>query len=138
MKLSNLIPIRLRSLTAALAASSLLAVPAMAQAPGLAMLRGLDKGAWQVQFRDGPAPRRVCVRSGKEFIQLAHRGDRCQQFVVSDDASAVDVQYSCSGQGYGRTFIRKETNKLIQVETQGIRDGRPFNYRGEARRTGTC
>lgn len=42
--------------------------PAQAQAPGLALLNGLDKGAWQVRYRDGTPAKRICVRNGREMI----------------------------------------------------------------------
>jgi hypothetical protein len=48
------------------------------------------------------------------------------------------VQYTCRGRGYGRTHIRRETSRLVQIDTQGIADGRPFAFAAEARRVGDC
>ena len=42
------------------------------------------------------------------------------------------------GRGYGRTSIRLETDRLVQIRTQGIADGLPFEYSAEARRVGDC
>lgn len=114
------------------------AVPSIAQS-ALAMLDSLDRGSWDVRFREGgEAPRRICLRSGRELIQLRHRESGCNRFVVEDGSSAVTVQYTCRGNGYGRTHIRKESGALVQIDSQGIADGRPFQFSAEARRVGTC
>ncbi|WP_324829089.1 hypothetical protein [Qipengyuania zhejiangensis] len=125
-------------ITMAIAAPlAVLAAPVLAQA-SLAMLDSLDKGAWEVRYRDGSATRKVCVRGGREFIQLRHSDKGCNRFVVEDGANEVAVQYTCRGNGYGRTNIRKETSSLVQIDSQGIADGKPFQFSAEARRTGQC
>lgn len=113
------------------------AYPGAAQNGTMAMLDSLQPGQWEVRFRDAVAPRRICVRNGRELLQLAHRG-ACQRYVISDSANAVDVQYSCQGTGYGRTMVRRETNTLVQIDSQGFVNGSPFAWRGEARRVGAC
>ena len=60
-----------------------LASPALAQA-SLAMLDTLDRGGWEVRFRDDNSMRKVCIRSGREFIRLRHSGGNCNRFVVED------------------------------------------------------
>ena len=112
--------------------------PASAQAPELAMLGTLEKGAWSVRVRpDGPTSR-ICLRSGREFIQLRHRQLNCDRFVVDDGPSAVTVQYTCRGHGYGRTSVRSEGGRLVQLRSQGIEDGQPFSIDAEARYVGGC
>ena len=129
---------KVNGLMLALGASlAVVAAPALAQA-SLAMLDSLDKGGWELRFRDGSTARKVCVRSGREFIQLRHRGSGCNRFVVEDGAREVTIQYTCRGNGYGRTSIRKETASLVQIDSQGIADGKPFEFSAEARRTGAC
>lgn len=130
---------RLR-VTAALvgAAGAVLVMPAAAQAPELAMLGGLRSGAWDIRIRGEDGSQRVCMRTGQELIQVRHRGERCNRIVVEDAASAVTVQYSCPGKGYGRTTIRKETGQLVQIDSQGIENGQHFNFNAEARRAGSC
>lgn len=122
---------------AVLVASGLFALPALAQG-ALAMLDTLDRGSWEVRMRDDGTSRRVCVRSGRELIQIRHREGGCNRFIVEDGASEVTVQYTCRGNGYGRTNIRKETGTLVQIDSQGIADGRPFQFSAEARRVGSC
>lgn len=114
-----------------------LASPVIAQA-SLAMLDTLDRGGWEVRFRDGSSVRKVCVRTGREFIQLRHTESGCNRFVVEDGASNVTVQYTCRGNGYGRTHIRKESTGLVQIDSQGIAGGKPFQFTAEARQTGGC
>jgi len=58
--------------------------------------------------------------------------------VVQDDPGEVTVQYTCKGNGYGRTNIRREESGLVQIRSQGIFNGTPFNIEGEARRAGRC
>ena len=114
------------------------AIPAAAQSDSLAMLTGLTKGEWTIKHRDGSADRKICVESGQELIQLRHDDSDCSRFVVEDGANKVTVQYTCPGNGYGRTNIRKETGTLVQIESQGIASGLPFQFAAEARRTGSC
>lgn len=109
-----------------------------AQPARLAMLDGLSKGEWTVRYRDGAPSRKICVKTGRELIQIKHRQGNCSRFVVEDGANESTVQYTCPGNGYGRTSIRRETDSLAQIESQGIADGLPFQLTAEARRTGTC
>ncbi|AOL22215.1 hypothetical protein Ga0102493_111188 [Erythrobacter litoralis] len=115
-----------------------LAIPAAAQGDGLAMLGSLARGEWTIKPRDGSGERKICVRSGEELIQLRHDDRNCSRFVVEDEPSKVTVQYTCPGNGYGRTNIRRETSSLVQIESQGIASGLPFEFVAEARRTGSC
>ena len=45
----------------------------------------------------------------------------------------MTVNYSCPGVGRGRTEIRFETPRLIQIDSQGLDRGAPFALRAEAR-----
>lgn len=115
-----------------------LSVPVVAQGDGLAMLGTLGKGEWTIKQRGVATDRKICVKSGAELIQLVHREGGCSRFVVEDGAARVTVQYTCPGNGYGRTSIRRETGTLVQLESQGIHNGMPFELIAEARRTGPC
>ncbi len=125
-------------LSSVVAAATVALTPAVAQAPELAMLDTLTRGAWEFQSRDGDETLRICVRTGRELIQLRHRQPNCEQFIVQDEATEVTVQYTCRGNGYGRTSIRKEGSELVQIRSQGTQGGSPFSLVGEARRTGSC
>ena len=109
-----------------------------AQGQGLGMLARLAKGEWTIKHRDGSPDRRICVRGGQELIQLRHPEGGCNQFVIEDAEAKVTVQYTCQGNGFGRTSIRRETGSLIQIESQGIAGGMPFQFTAEARHTGRC
>jgi len=114
-------------------------VPALGGGQSMAMLDQLDSGKWELRVRDPGMPmQQMCVSSGRRFIQLRHPADTCERFVVQDGASDVTVQYTCKGRGYGRTHIRRETSRLVQIESQGIADGLPFQFSAEARRVGDC
>lgn len=115
-----------------------LSLPAAAQTDSLAMLRGLSKGEWTIKQRDGSPDRKICVRTGEELIQLRHNEQGCSRFVVEDAANRITVQYTCPGNGYGRTNVRKESAALVQIESQGIEGGLPFQFAAEGRRTGSC
>ena len=115
-----------------------LALPVAAQSESLSMLTGLSKGEWTIKHRDGSADRKICVKTGQELIQMRHDDPDCSRFVVEDALSKVTVQYTCPGNGYGRTNIRKETEGLVQIESQGISSGLPFEFAAEGRRTGAC
>lgn len=119
---------------AALGAGSALA----AQGDALAMLAKLPRGQWAVASRDGGPSRTLCLGNPAQLVQLRHGGSSCSRFVVEDAPDKVTVQYTCRGNGYGRTTIRKETNTLVQIESQGIEGGLPFQFKAEARHTGAC
>ena len=119
-------------------AALLIAIPLAGQAAELDMLNSLTKGAWSLRDRDDGSEQRICVRDGSELIQIRHKQPGCSRFVVRDDADQIVVQYTCPGNGYGRTAIRREGSGLIQVESQGIIDGAPFSITGEARHSGAC
>ncbi len=112
--------------------------PVSAQAPELAMLDTLERGAWELRLRSEDTTRRVCLRTGRELIQLRHRQPACSRFVVQDESSEVTVQYTCRGNGYGRTTIRRESHDVVQIRSQGIHGGAPFSMEGEARHVGSC
>ena len=82
--------------------------------------------------------RRICVRSGRELIQIRHRGLDCEQVAIADKPDGFTVQYTCPGKGYGRTNVRREGKGLLQFDTQGIENGLPFSFSGEARHAGGC
>ena len=129
----------MRVMAVALAGWAALAVPASSQRPALAMLDQIEPGRWEIRLRDGS--RRaypICVDNGRKLIQLRHDALNCDRLVVDDRADEVTVQYTCRGRGYGRTNIRRETGRLVQIETQGIAEGLPFEFAAEARRTGDC
>ena len=115
------------------------AVPASGQRPALAMLDQLDAGRWELRLRDGSGGvERLCVPNGRRLIQLRHPASACDSLIVNDSASEVTVQYTCRGRGYGRTHIRRETARLVQIDSQGIADGLPFAFAAEGRRVGDC
>lgn len=113
--------------------------PVSGQGTALAMLDQLDAGRWELRMRQAGSPiERLCIPNGRRFIQLRHPGGECQRFIVQDGPSEVTVQYTCRGRGYGRTHIRRETARLIQLDSQGIAEGLPFDFSAEARRVGDC
>ncbi len=127
---------RTLTLAAALVAAT---VPAVAQAPQLAMLDELESGQWLLRDRDNPATTRsYCVTDWRQLLQLQHQRNQCTRTVLENSASAVTVHYTCPGAGHGRTSIRRETDRLVQIDTQGIAGGAPFSMAYEGRKSGTC
>jgi hypothetical protein len=122
----------------AVGALTLAVSPSAAQNANLALFGQLDRGEWELRFRDGEPSQRICLREGTELIQLRHRGANCSRLVVENGANQVTVQYTCRGNGYGRTSVRRESATLAQIESQGIAGGRPFQFSAEARRVGAC
>jgi hypothetical protein len=115
------------------------AAPVFALAlPNLEALAKLERGRWQIQDASGAAPRSICLRDPAAFVQLEHGGVDCAQEVLASEVGAATVQYTCPGRGFGHTSIRVETPRLARIDTQGLVDGRPFSYRVEARKVGSC
>jgi hypothetical protein len=111
---------------------------ALAQGVQLAMLDRLEPGLWELKMRDGGRNERLCLDDGRRLIQLRHPQVACRQFVVEDTARSVAVSYTCNGQGTGRTRLRFESPRLIQLESSGIANKLPFDVVAEARRVGSC
>jgi hypothetical protein len=139
IRMSALARIWLRTGVLLAAAGAGFAVPASGQRQPLAMLDQLESGRWELRPRDtrGSAEQ-LCLRDGRRLIQLRHPAASCEKLIVTDGASEVTVQYTCRGRGYGRTHIRRETGRLVQIESQGIVDGLPFDFVAEGRRIGEC
>ena len=126
-----------RCLLGAGALAGATAVPA--QAPSLAMLDGLEKGSWQLRERGNDAVLQTfCVGDARRMIQIQHPRANCSRYIIEDTPKSVTVHYTCPGAGHGRTTIRSETNRLVQIDTQGIADGKPFSQAIEGRRAGAC
>jgi hypothetical protein len=106
--------------------------------PRLEALAQLEPGRWQIQESAGGPARSICLRDPAAFVQLEHGGISCGQEVLASGAGAATVQYTCPGRGFGHTDIRFETPRLARIDTQGLVDGRPFSYRAEARKVGSC
>ena len=75
----------------------------------------------------------VRLRAHAAAIVEAHH-----RIVVDDNGTSATVQYSCTGSGYGRTYIRREGRDLVQLRTDGIERGAPFSIEAEGRRVGSC
>lgn len=110
--------------------------------PDMAALRSLEKGQWELRERGTEAKsnpaRRICVGDPAQLLHVKHERSNCRRFVVSDDKQHAVVTYECSGEGSGRTDLRVETPRLVQIDAQGISQGAPFSMTLEGRRTGDC
>lgn len=110
-----------------------------ANAPDLPALSGIERGMWELRERGSSAPpRRICVADPLALMQVEHGGAACSRFVIDSQPRRATVHYTCPGAGHGRTTIRIETGRLIQLDSQGIADNSPFDFSYEGRRTGSC
>ncbi len=121
------------------ASAGAVAVTAGADAP---LLDSLERGMWQLRAVPGGSPNipvsKICLSSPARLIQMQHGNASCEQYVVRSTPNSVTVSYSCKGQGQGLTTVRKESGKLLQIQTQGIRNNAPFSFAIEARYSGAC
>ncbi len=108
-----------------------------ARTDGLPALQALNSGRWELRGRDGSV-QRICLGDKMRLVQLRHHGSACNQVVIDSSVDALTVQYTCRGRGYGRTHIRRESERLFQLETQGIAEGLPFEFDAEGRWVGEC
>ncbi|MGB5078234.1 MAG: hypothetical protein WBO17_12210 [Sphingorhabdus sp.] len=115
---------------------------AFAQGGDLSLLETLDRGLWQLRTIGGgvsTAPvSQLCIGNPTQFTQIQHGDTQCTHYVVRSLPNSVTISYSCKGQGQGLTTIRKESSKLIQIQSQGIRNNSPFSFTVEARRSAAC
>lgn len=129
---------RLSRLAFFLVATASLAAPAAGEKPVLAMLGQLDPGGWELRMRGDGTTEKMCLNNGRQLIQIRHPGIPCASVIVEDSPNDVTVQYTCRGHGFGRTHIRRETDTLVQIDSQGIASGIPFSFAAEGRRIGAC
>jgi len=108
------------------------------QAPAMPMLARLEAGQWELRGPGGGRIAAICLGNPIQLTQPQHRGAACTRDVVAASEDGMTVAYSCPGVGRGRTTIRFETPRLIQIDSQGLDRGVPFALRAEARRTGAC
>lgn len=114
---------------------------AQAEAPEL--LQTLERGLWQLRAVGGgassAAASQLCVGDPRMLAQIQHLNNaQCSHYVVRSSPTSVTISYSCKGAGQGLTTIRKESPRLIQIQSQGIRNGEPFSFSVEGRRSAAC
>ena len=106
--------------------------------PKLEALSKLEPGRWQLRDPEGRPARSICLGDPAALVQIEHGGVSCGQEVLASEPGAATVQYTCPGRGFGHTNIQVDTPRLARIDTQGLVDGRPFSYRVEARKVGSC
>lgn len=130
-----------------LAILSLLSLPvataALAYAPSgeIALLKTLDRGLWTFRSVGGgglEAADKLCLGDALRLARMQHLDAQCSHYVVRSQPNSVTISYSCKGQGQGLTTIRRESGKLIHVQSQGIRNNAPFSFSVEGRHMGAC
>lgn len=108
-------------------------------ASDLILLPQLEKGRWILTERGQSAPfDKICLGDPAALLKPEHRTAKCSQYVIENTPDRVTIHYRCPGVGHGHTMVRRETNRLVQIETQGINQGQPFDRSIEARRVGSC
>jgi len=105
-------------------------------------LKGLEPGEWELRERgaeaDRSGPRRLCLADLRQFIQIRHARNSCKRLTIEDAPNRLSVSYDCAGAGGGRTDLRIETSRLVQIRSQGVAEGSPFSFVLEGRRLGAC
>ncbi|WP_028056137.1 DUF3617 domain-containing protein [Sphingobium bisphenolivorans] len=128
----------MRSACYVMAAAAMMAAgPPAGKAEPLRLAKGLEPGEWELRER-GAEARRLCLSDLRQLLQVRHMSRNCKSFTVSDTPNRVVVTYDCGGAGSGRTDLRVETSRLVQVQSQGIADGGPFDFAAEGRWVGAC
>ncbi|BBD98901.1 hypothetical protein SAMIE_1024020 [Sphingobium amiense] len=116
------------------------AYAAGAPAPALpSALQSLETGEWELRGRgEGAEVRKLCVTDLRQLLQVRHGKAQCRSFVISDAPHDMSVTYDCAAAGNGRTDLRVETSRLVQIRSQGVAEGAPFAFSAEGRRVGAC
>lgn len=110
-----------------------------ADTPPVAALAAIQPGLWVLRARDGAGPARtLCLGDARQLLQIQHPGAACRRFISDNSARQVEVAYQCGASGGGRTSLRVETPRLIQIDSQGIAYNEPFAVAFEGRRVGAC
>ena len=122
-------PALLRSLAGALFLISLAAA-------NVSPLAGVAGGLWEVSGHGAPV--RLCVPDPLVLAAYEHRSLNCTRTVIRGDGHSAVVSYSCAGGGFGQSQISVLTPRSLEIDTQGISRGEPYNYLLNAHRIGDC
>lgn len=98
----------------------------------------MTDGQWSLKLagRSGVGPRDLCLGAAVAPLALIeHRGQSCRISTQEIGPREVAVSYDCGAGNNGYTRVRAETNKLVQIDTQGFKGNMPFHNRYEARWT---
>lgn len=108
-----------------------------ARAPSV--LPGVQPGLWEVS-RDatGRGARRGCLRDMAILATYAHAGDRCGRTVIVNEPRRLVMALECGQGSFGRSQITVTTPRALKLETQGFRQGEPYDFTVYARRVGEC
>ena len=119
-----------------------LAVQSVAAADEANLLQTLERGLWQLRAvgrgSSGAAASEMCISDPRMLAQIQHGTINCSHQIVDSTANSVTISYNCKGAGQGLTTIRKESGRLVQIQSQGIRNNAPFSFSVEGRRSGGC
>jgi hypothetical protein len=118
------------------AALLLAAWPAATQRPG--PLAQVEAGQWELRGPSGGVIGALCLGDPLLLAQPLHAPQPCTREIISSNGHEVTAAFVCPGMGRGRTLIRVETPRLVQIDSQGVSNGAPFALRAQARRTGPC
>lgn len=128
---------RLSGILAICAASGGLLLLGAARSPGAIALA--SPGLWELTgLPNAGAAARQCLANTGALARLEHRGQNCQETVISQSATTAVIHYTCANGGYGQTKVTMLTPRALRIETQGISENLPFNYKIQARRVGDC
>jgi hypothetical protein len=132
----------IRNYGSGLAALALLGAASVAfadPAGGPKALGTLETGLWEIKgVGTDMSSHKLCVSDMRQLLQPVQIQPMCKQFISDDAADHVTASFDCAAQGQGRTSVRVETSRLVQIDSQGISGGRPFAARMEGRRVGAC
>ncbi len=81
---------------------------------------------------------KICLGNPELLTQIQHSGVACDRYVVRSTVNTVTVSSICKGQGQGLTTIRKESNRIVHIQSQGIHNNAPFSFAVEGRKIGPC
>jgi hypothetical protein len=104
----------------------------------ITLISSLEAGEWQVRPKSGGEARTVCLSDSRTLVQVRHPKSICSNFIISNEPRQAVIHYTCPGAGHGRTSLKMETPRLVQIESQGIASNNPFQETYEARRIGAC
>src|SRR4051812_13508873 len=124
-------------LSMAVSAALLLAAwPGATQQPG--PLAQVERGRWELRAPNGAALGGGCLGDPVLLAQPFNAPHPCTSEILSSEGHVVTVSFVCPGMGRGRTLLRVETPRLVQIDSQGISNGAPFALRAVARHAGPC
>ncbi|QNE32991.1 hypothetical protein F1C10_14390 [Sphingomonas sp. NBWT7] len=97
-----------------------------------------DSDRWRLTPLDVPGAATICAYDRAALLRTGMPAARCAHELIAGDRGEEVVFATCEGVGWSRSAFRPMGERVIRIETQGVRYGQPFAVDYDARWVAAC